>query len=93
MMIDIGPKFYSVPSLTRCDLKVQVLDLEFLDRFYKKLSFEIAMSGQAGVTGKPFFKVMLPLFFSRLLSYSVGMKRRTSSVSRARETTLSFFII
>ena len=49
-------------------------------------SFKIAMSGQAGVGRRPwltfwlpfFLSYMLPLFFSGLLSYLVGMQRRTS---------------
>ena len=35
---------------------------------------------------------MLSLFVSGLLSYLVGMKKRTSRLSRARELTLTFFI-
>ena len=40
-----------------------------------------------------YLSCMLPLFFSGLLLYLVGMNRRTSSVSYARETTLTFFIM
>ena len=48
--------------------------------------FKIAMSGRAGVGRRPRFtfwltffqSYMLPLFFNGLLSYLVGMKRRTS---------------
>ena len=56
----------------------------------KNLSFKIAMSGRAGVGRHPRFTLwltfwlnffqscMLPLFFSGLLLYLVGLKRRTS---------------
>ena len=60
--------------------------LKFLDGFLKNPSFKIAMSGRA--SGRrplrftfwlTFFQsFMLPLFFDGLLSYLVGMKRRTS---------------
>ena len=48
--------------------------------FSNKLSFKIAMSGhwvssQVNVVNQSY---MLPVFFRRLLSYLVGMKRRTS---------------
>ena len=36
---------------------------------------------------------MIPLFFSGLLSYLVGMKRRTRGVSRARKTILTLFVM
>ena len=36
---------------------------------------------------------MLPLLFSELLSYLVGMKRKTSKCVTSRETTLSFFVM
>ena len=36
---------------------------------------------------------MLPLFFSGLLLYLVEIKRGLVGVSRARETTLTFFIM
>ena len=56
--------------------------------FFLKISFKIGMSRRAGrqasgvVRGLPFWltffqSCMLPLFFSGLLSYLVGMKRRT----------------
>ena len=54
--------------------------------FFKNLSFKIEMSGWVGVGRRPRFtfwltffqSCMLPLFFSGLLSYLVGMKRWTS---------------
>ena len=64
----------------------------FLDGFFKNPSFKIAMSRwvgvrRAGVGRRPrltfwltfFQSCMLPLFFSGLLSYLVGMERRTIS--------------
>ena len=71
-------------NFSRCHFEI------FLDGFLK-LSFKIAMSGWASggwaVVGRrprftfwlTFFQsYMLPLFFNGLLSYLVGMKRRTS---------------
>ena len=57
-------------------------------------SFKIAMSGRA-VSSQVylFFSYMLPLFFSGLLPYLVGMKRGPVGMSHTRETTLTFFII
>ena len=54
--------------------------------FLKHLSFKIAMSERASVGHRPrltfwltiFQSYMLPLFFSGLLSYLIGMKRRAS---------------
>ena len=75
---------------------------EFLDGFLKNPSFKIAMSGRVRrhrVSSRftfwlTFFQsYMLPLFFNVLLSYLVGMKRRTVDVSHARETTPTFFLI
>ena len=64
-----------------------VIFLPFLDGFKKNSpSFKIAMSRRAGIRRRPRFtfwltffqSCTLPLFFSGLLSYVVGMKRRTS---------------
>ena len=40
-----------------------------------------------------FQSYMLPLFFSGLLSYLLGIKWRTSRHVHARETTLTFLVI
>ena len=77
-------------------------DVFFFFFFFLNLSFNIAMSGRAGV-GRAGFgftfwltffqSCRLPLFFSGLLSYLVGMKRRSVGVSHARETTHTSFIM
>ena len=66
------------------------LEVFFFFFFFLNLSFKIAMSGRAGglagLGRRPrctfwltfFQSCMVPLFFSGLLSYLVGMKRRTS---------------
>ena len=63
----------------------------------KNPSFIIAMSGRAGGRASSqvylFFSSMLPLFFKVLLSYLVGMQEGPVGVSRARKTTLIFFVM
>ena len=81
---------FGVPT-THISIRSKKKKRSHLDLFYywtgfsKNPSFKIAMSGRLGGRRSrltfwlTFFQsYMLPLFFSGLLSYLVGMKRRTS---------------